>query len=203
MPLTHFVTGVGSSNLIYALTVVITFRNVLWPKVSSLYFQSWLFWVDLAQVWPKSGPIWSIQKLVRTGIMSVVLWECSWLSKICSDSKSRVSDVKNSRNIFTLFLPQPVLLNSSRNMCFNLRQTLKLSIASPQNNQFGWRSFLQSVTKDRSTSTYLIQVVRSIFETFSYYHIKPYYGPHSSLTLIPRVSKSSPKPGKIAEWSLR
>ena len=106
MPLTHFVTGVGSSNLIYALTVVITFRNVLWPKVSSLYFQSWLFWVNLAQVWPKSGPIWSIQKLVRTGIMSVVLWECSWLSKICSDSKSRVSDVKNSRNIFTLFLPQ-------------------------------------------------------------------------------------------------
>ena len=104
--LTHFVTGVGSSNLIYALTVVITFRNILWPKVSSLYFQSWLFWVDLAQVWPKSGPIWSIQKLVRTGIMSVVLWECSWLSKICSDSKSRVSDVKNSRNIFTLFLPQ-------------------------------------------------------------------------------------------------
>ena len=104
--LAHFVSGVGSSNLIYALSVVITFRNVLWPKVSSLYFQSWLFWVDLAQVWPKSGPIWSIQKLVRTGIMSVVLWECSWLSKICSDSKSRVSDVKNSRNIFTLFLPQ-------------------------------------------------------------------------------------------------
>ena len=27
--LTHFVAGVGSSNLIYALTVVITFRNVL------------------------------------------------------------------------------------------------------------------------------------------------------------------------------
>ena len=27
--LTHFVTGVGSSNLIYALTVVITFRNLL------------------------------------------------------------------------------------------------------------------------------------------------------------------------------
>ena len=27
--LTHFVTGVGSSNLIYGLTVVITFRNVL------------------------------------------------------------------------------------------------------------------------------------------------------------------------------
>ena len=38
--------------------------------------------------------------------MSVVLWECSWLSKIYSDSKSRVSEVKNSRNIFTLFLPQ-------------------------------------------------------------------------------------------------
>ena len=88
-------------------------------------------------------------------------------------------------------------------MCFNLRQTLKSSIASPQNNQFGWRIFLQSVTKDRNTSTYLIQVVRSIFQTFSYYHIKPYYGPHSSLTLIPRVSKSSPKPAKIAELSLR
>ena len=27
--LTHFVTGVGSSNLTYALTVVINFRNVL------------------------------------------------------------------------------------------------------------------------------------------------------------------------------
>ena len=38
--------------------------------------------------------------------MSVMLWECSWLSKIYSDSKSRVSEVKNSRNIFTLFLPQ-------------------------------------------------------------------------------------------------
>ena len=90
------------------------------------------------------------------------------------------------------------LLNSSRNMCFNLRQTLKLSIASPQNNQFGWRIFLQSVTKDRNTSTYLIQVVRSIFQTFSYYHIKPYYGRPSCSKLIPRVSKPSPKPGKIA-----
>ena len=58
--LTHFVTGVGSSNLIYALTVVITFRNVLWPKVSGLYFQNWLLWADLAQIWPKFGPIWSI-----------------------------------------------------------------------------------------------------------------------------------------------
>ena len=38
--------------------------------------------------------------------MSVALQRCSWLSKIYSDSKSRVSEVKNSRNIFTLFLPQ-------------------------------------------------------------------------------------------------
>ena len=58
--LTHFVTGVGSSNLIYAWTVVITFRNVLWPKVLGLYFQNWLLWADLAQIWPKFGPIWSI-----------------------------------------------------------------------------------------------------------------------------------------------
>ena len=54
--LTHFVAGVGSSNFIYALTVVITFRNILLPKVLGLYFQSWLFWADLAQIWPKSGP---------------------------------------------------------------------------------------------------------------------------------------------------
>ena len=38
--------------------------------------------------------------------MSVALQRCSWLSKIYSDSKSRVSKVKNSRYIFTLFLPQ-------------------------------------------------------------------------------------------------
>jgi hypothetical protein len=50
--LTHFVTGVGSSILIYALTVVITFRNVIWPKVLGLYFRNWLFWADLAQIWP-------------------------------------------------------------------------------------------------------------------------------------------------------
>ena len=55
--LTHFVTGVGSSNLIYALTVVITFRNVLWVEVSGFYFINWLFGPDLAQTWPKFGPI--------------------------------------------------------------------------------------------------------------------------------------------------
>ena len=47
--LTQFVAGVGSSNLIYALKVVITFRNVLLPKVLGLYFQNWLLWADLAQ----------------------------------------------------------------------------------------------------------------------------------------------------------
>ena len=31
------------------------------------------------------------------------------------------------------------------------------------------------------------------------HHIKPYYGPHNSLRLIRRVSKSSPKPAKIVE----
>ena len=55
--LTHFVTGVGSSNLIYALTVVITFRNVLWVEASGFYFINWLFGPDLAQTWPKFGPI--------------------------------------------------------------------------------------------------------------------------------------------------
>ena len=38
--------------------------------------------------------------------MSVMLWECSWLSKIYSESKSRVSKVRNSGDIFTLFSPQ-------------------------------------------------------------------------------------------------
>ena len=37
--------------------------------------------------------------------MSVVLQRCSWLSKIYSVSKSRVSKVKNSGDIFTLFSP--------------------------------------------------------------------------------------------------
>ena len=55
--LAHFVTGVGSSNLIYALTVVITFRNVLWVEVLGFYFTNWLFGPDLAQTWPKFGPI--------------------------------------------------------------------------------------------------------------------------------------------------
>ena len=55
--MTHFVTGVGSSNLIYALTVAITFRNVLWVEVSGFYFTNWLFGPDLAQTWPKFGPI--------------------------------------------------------------------------------------------------------------------------------------------------
>jgi hypothetical protein len=54
--LIHFVTGVGSSNLIYALTVVIIFRNVLRVKVSGFYFQNWLFGPDLAQLWPNFGP---------------------------------------------------------------------------------------------------------------------------------------------------
>jgi hypothetical protein len=54
--LIHFVTGVGSSNLLYALTVVITFRNVLRVKVSGFYFQNWLFGPDLAQLWPNFGP---------------------------------------------------------------------------------------------------------------------------------------------------
>ena len=55
--MTHFVTGVGSSNLIYALTVAITFRNLLWVEVSGFYFTNWLFGPDLAQTWPKFGPI--------------------------------------------------------------------------------------------------------------------------------------------------
>ena len=36
---------------LYALTVLITFRNVLWPKVAGLYFQNWLLWANLAQIW--------------------------------------------------------------------------------------------------------------------------------------------------------
>ena len=49
--MTHFVTGVGSSNLIYALTVAITFRNLLWVEVLGFYFIDWLFGPDLAQIW--------------------------------------------------------------------------------------------------------------------------------------------------------
>ena len=36
----------------YALTVVIIFRNVLLVKVSGLYFQNWLFRPNLAPIWP-------------------------------------------------------------------------------------------------------------------------------------------------------
>ena len=52
--LTHFVTSVGSSNLIYALTVVITLRKVVWVEVLGFYFINWLF----GPIWPKFGPIW-------------------------------------------------------------------------------------------------------------------------------------------------
>ena len=55
--LTHFVTGLGSSNLIYALTVVITFRSLLGVEASGFYFIDWLFGPDLAQTSPKFGPI--------------------------------------------------------------------------------------------------------------------------------------------------
>ena len=50
--LTYFVTGAGSKKLIYVLTVVIIFRNVLLVKVLGLYFQNWLFKPNLAQIWP-------------------------------------------------------------------------------------------------------------------------------------------------------
>ena len=75
----------------------------LWLIVRFWEYSPLPFWPN---IWPNFGPIWSILKHVRTGIMSAVLWRCSWLSKTCSDSKSRVSKVKNSRNIFTLFTPQ-------------------------------------------------------------------------------------------------
>ena len=50
--LTYFGTGAGSKKLMYALTVVIIFRNVLLVKVSGLYFQNWLFRPNLAPIWP-------------------------------------------------------------------------------------------------------------------------------------------------------
>ena len=54
--LAHFVTGVGSSNL----TVMITFRNVLWAKVLGFYFSKLAVWArfgqGLAQIWPKLCP---------------------------------------------------------------------------------------------------------------------------------------------------
>ena len=85
----------------------------------------------------------------------------------------RASLYNHNRYSYCIFWPilaqlGPILAHfvtgvGSSNMSFSSHQTLKLSIPSPQNNQFGWRSFLQSVTKDKSTSTYLIQLVRSIF----------------------------------------
>ena len=59
--------------------------------------------------------------------MSVVLQRCSWLSKTCSDSKSRVSEVKNSRNIFTLFSPQSKgpFSKTVRETCHLIRVRLK------------------------------------------------------------------------------
>ena len=59
--------------------------------------------------------------------MSVALQRCSWLSKTCSDSKSRVSEVKNSRNIFTLFSPQSKgpFSKTVRETCHLIRVRLK------------------------------------------------------------------------------
>ena len=59
--------------------------------------------------------------------MSVMLWECSWLSKIYSDSKSRVSKVKNSGDIFTLFSPHSKgpCSKTVRESCPQIRVRLK------------------------------------------------------------------------------
>ena len=38
--LTHFVTGVSSNNLMYALVVVSILKNVQYAKVSGFYFQN-------------------------------------------------------------------------------------------------------------------------------------------------------------------
>jgi hypothetical protein len=131
----NFVTSVGSSNLIYALIVVITFSIILCPKVKGIYFQNWLFWPNLAPIWPN---------LVHLKGPAL----CQWCSGGAHDTqkhdetpKSRVSEVKNSRYIFySFFAPFKVqnLSNSLINMSFNLRQGLKLSIQSHHHNQFWW-----------------------------------------------------------------
>ena len=58
----------------------------------------------------------------------------------------------------------PVLQNSSGNVPFNSRQTSKLPIPSPQNNRLRRRSFLQSVTRDGSTSTCCANVLNKSFD---------------------------------------
>ena len=63
--------------------------------------------------------------------MSVVLWECSWLSKIYSDLKFRVSEVKNSGDIFTLFSPQSKVPFSK-----TVRESCHLIRVRPKNNLY-------------------------------------------------------------------
>ena len=75
--LTHFVTHVDSSNLMYSLTVVINFRSILWPKISGLYFQNWLYCPNLALSWPKFDPIWSIWlilSLMQAQVIGYMHW---------------------------------------------------------------------------------------------------------------------------------
>ena len=100
--LNHFVTGVGSSNLNNALTVVLTFRNLLWVEVLGFYFKNWLFRPDLAQIWPNLVHL----KACKGWHYVSGAFELPMTLKKCSDSKSKVSKVKNSRDFFTLFSPQ-------------------------------------------------------------------------------------------------
>jgi hypothetical protein len=103
--------------LIYALTVVIIFRNVLLAKVLGLYFQNWLFRPDLAQIWPNLVHL----KLVRATIMSVVLWRWSSLSKILTESKSWDNWTIRNWNLYALKSADfrcLYLSNSSVNMVF-------------------------------------------------------------------------------------
>ena len=58
--LTHFVTGVSSNNIMYALVAVNILKNLQLAKVSGLYFQNCLFWTDLVQILPKFCPVWAI-----------------------------------------------------------------------------------------------------------------------------------------------
>ena len=54
-----------------------------------------------------------------------------------------------------------------------------------------------------STLYVYLCLLGQFFLPFSYYHKKPYFGPHSSSRHMPKVSKSSQKLSKIAEGSLR
>ena len=113
--------------------------------------------------------------------MSVMLWECSWLSKIYSDSKSRVSEVKNSRNIFTLFLPQSKgpCSKTVRESCPQIRVRLKNNLyLAPRSIGFDGKVFY-SLWQEMEPPQLAVTAVLLLIPAFGNHNIKTCTKPNS------------------------